>query len=312
MPTPIRTIFIGTPAFSVPTLEALINDKYFSIVGVVSQPDRPIGRKQIITPTPVKETAQQHGLTVFQPERISTILPELTALKPDLVVVVAYAQIIPETVLNLPTFGCINIHASLLPKYRGAAVLQAPIINGDSETGITIMKMDKTLDTGPIIIQEKIELSDHETPVTLAEKLAPLGAKMLPDALKRYISGELKPQSQNNKLASYVKTLNKEDGRIDWSHSAERIERQIRAMSPWPGTWSIWQGQILKITKVEHNQHLIEQYRQGEVFIDNNRLAVQCGIGNLIIERLQLEGKSEVSATEFLRGYSSIVHSVLT
>jgi methionyl-tRNA formyltransferase len=312
MPAPIRTIFIGTPAFSVPALEALLADRQFEVVAAVSQPDRPIGRRQLITPTPVKEAALKHGLTVLQPGKISDILPRLTELKPDVIVVVAYAQIIPEAVLNLPRYGCINIHASLLPKYRGAAVLQAPILSGDKETGVTIMKMDKSLDTGPIIFQAKVELDPEETPLTLAQKLAPLGAAILPDVLKRYVSGELKPQPQNNALASYVKTLTREDGRIDWSHSAVRIERQVRAMTPWPGTWTTWQGQILKITKVEHEPHHIEHYRHGEVFIDHGHLAVQCGIDSLIIERLQLEGKSGVSEAEFLRGYPEIVHTVLT
>ncbi|NTW22202.1 methionyl-tRNA formyltransferase [Candidatus Falkowbacteria bacterium] len=310
--TPIRTIFIGTPAFSVPTLEALVNDRDFDVVAVISQPDRPIGRKQIITPTPVKEAAAKYGLPIYQPEKISEILSQLTELKPDVIVVVAYAQIIPESVLNLPRYGCINIHASLLPKYRGAAVLQAPILHGDQETGVTIMKMDKSLDTGPVIFQAKIELDPEETPLTLADKLSPLGASILPDVLKRYISGELQPHQQNNELASYVKTLTKDDGRIDWSHSAHRLERQIRAMTPWPGTWTTWQGQILKITKVEHAPHRIEQYRHGEVFIDHGHMAIQCGIDSLIVERLQLEGKSAVSASEFLRGYPEIVHTVLT
>ncbi len=308
----IRTIFIGTPSFSVPTLEALLKDRNFDVVGVVSQPDRPIGRKQIITPTPVKEAALKAGIPVFQPEKISDILPELAGLKPDVIVVVAYAQIIPESVLNLPRHGCINIHASLLPKYRGAAVLQAPILHGDRESGVTIMKMDKSLDTGPIIFQAKVELDPEETPLTLAEKLAPLGAGILPEVLKHYISGELKLHPQDNEHASYVKTLTKEDGRIDWSHSAHRLERQVRAMTPWPGTWTTWQGQILKITKVEHEPHRIEQYRHGEVFIDHGHLAIQCGIDALIVERLQLEGKSEVSSSEFLRGYPEIIHQVLT
>lgn len=312
MPELIKTIFIGTPIFSVPALEALLGDRRFEVMAVISQPDRPAGRKQVIMPTPVKEAALKHGLTVFQPDKISSILDSLTELKPDVIVVVAYAQIIPESVLNLPRYGCINIHASLLPKYRGAAVLQAPILHGDKETGVTIMKMDKTLDTGPIIFQAKIELDPEETPITLAHKLAPLGAAILPDTLKRYVSGELKPQPQDNGSASYVKTLTREDGRIDWAHSAVRIERQVRAMTPWPGTWTTWQGQLLKIAKVEHEPHHIEHYRHGEIFIDHGHLAVQCGIDALIIERIQLEGKSEVSGDDFLRGHPEIAHTVLT
>ncbi|NTU98807.1 methionyl-tRNA formyltransferase [Candidatus Falkowbacteria bacterium] len=312
MKPPIRTIFIGTPAFSVPALEALLSDHDFNVVAVISQPDRPIGRKQEVTPTPVKQSALLAGVPVLQPEKIREIIPQISELKPEIIIVVAYAQIIPEELLRLPKFGCINIHASLLPKYRGASVLQAPILNGDKESGVTIMKMDKTLDTGPIINQAKINLEPDETPSTLAKKLSDLGASILTTTLKKFISGEFKAVPQNNSFSSYVKMLTKDDGRIDWNDSAENIERKVRAMMPWPGAWTTWDGQTLKITAVNKEIRRIEQYRPGEAFSDHGKLAIQCGIDALVVERLQLEGKSVMGSEEFLRGNAKILHQILT
>lgn len=308
----IRTIFIGTPSFSIEALKSLIKDPVFEIIAVISQPDKAVGRKKILTPTPVKIEAEKSGIRVMQPANISAINDELRALNPDLIVVIAYAQLIPEKILSIPKYGCINIHASLLPKYRGASVLQAPILNGDAESGITIMKMDKGLDTGPIISQAKIDLDKNETPISLAEKLSRLGADILIPSLKKYISGEIIPRKQDDEQANYVKTLTKEDGKIDWNDSSIVIERKVRAMKPWPGTWTVWNGKTIKIIDVEPDHHIINAYRTGTVFCDNGKMTVQTGINALIVKRLQLEGKNAMDSAEFLRGNKDILHAVLT
>jgi methionyl-tRNA formyltransferase len=308
----IRTIFIGTPTFALPSLEALAADPYFDIVGVITQPDRPVGRNQVMTQPPVKELAVKKGLPVLQPEKIRDFVAEIESLKPDLIVLVAYGQIIPKAILDIPRFGCINVHGSLLPKYRGAAVVQAPILNGDAETGVTVMMMDVGLDTGPILAQEKIRLEPDETAATLFPKIAHLGAQLLPKTLKRYIAGGIKLQPQNDALASYVKVLTKEDASIDWSKTATEIERLVRAMSPWPGAWTRWNSKVLKIAEVELAPLKINQYRPGQIFANNGRLAVQCGINSLVVKRLQLEGKTEMSSEDFLRGQSDIIHQILT
>lgn len=308
----IRTIFIGTPTFALPSLEALANDPYFNIVGVITQPDRPVGRNQVLTQPPVKELAIRRGLPVMQPEKIRDFVSEIENLKPDLIVLVAYGQIIPKAILDIPRFGCINVHGSLLPKYRGAAVIQAPIMNGDTETGVTVMLMDVGLDTGPILAQDKIKLEPNETAATLFPKIANLGAQLLPKTLKRYIAGGIKLQPQNDSLASYVKVLNKEDASIDWSKTATEIEHLVRAMSPWPGAWTRWNSKVLKISEVEMAPLKINQYRPGQTFVNNGRLAVQCGINSLVIKRLQLEGKTEMDSEDFLRGQNDIVHQILT
>jgi methionyl-tRNA formyltransferase len=308
----VRTIFIGTPTFALPSLEALANDPYFDVIGVITQPDRPVGRNQVLTQPPVKELARKMGLPVMQPEKIRDFVAEIESLKPDLIVLVAYGQIIPKAILDIPRFGCINVHGSLLPKYRGAAVIQAPILNGDAETGVTVMMMDVGLDTGPILAQEKIRLEPNETAATLFPKIAHLGAQLLPKTMKRYIAGGIKPQPQDDSLASYVKALNKEDASIDWSKTATEIERLVRAMSPWPGAWTRWNSKVLKIAEVELAPLKINQYRPGQTFVNNGRLAVQCGINSLVISRLQMEGKTEMSSEDFLRGQSEIIHQILT
>jgi methionyl-tRNA formyltransferase len=336
----IRTIFIGTSDFGIPAFRALIKDKQFEIVSVITQPDKPAGRKQILTPPPIKTEAQKYKIPVFQPERIADLQSKISAqggcasgaknLNPDIIIVIAYAQIIPEEILNLPKYGCVNVHGSLLPKYRGAACVQAAILNGDKQTGVTIIKMDKGLDTGPILWQDKINIESRDTAGALYEKLSLLGAKILPVAVKKYIAGEIKPIPQNNAKASYVKQLKKQDGLIDWSKSAVEIERFIRAMAPWPSAFSKiqssppeaghpWAEKLkvkseiknLKITEIEHQPLKINEYKIGEVFLHNNKLAVQCGKDALIIKKLQLEGKKEMKSEDFIKGNNWIIGSIL-
>lgn len=307
----IKTIFAGTPDFALPSLKALIEDNNFEVVAAITQPDKKVGRKQVLTSPPVKKTALDKNIPVLQPEDIRNIKDKLYKLDPDLIVVVAYGQIINEEILNLPKYGCFNLHGSLLPKYRGAAVIQAPILNGDEYSGVTVMKMDKGLDTGPILKQNKVKLDKEETCETLHDKLAEAGAKILPVALKKYINGELKLIEQPEDEASYTPKLKREHGQIDWSEGASVIERKVRALNPFPGTYTNLEGKNLKIKKVSGKILEINKYPAGQVFLFEENLAVQCGQNALIIERLQLEGKKEMAAKDFLAGHPDLEGSIL-
>ncbi len=315
----IRLIFMGTPDFAVPGLTSLIAAPDFEIIGVYTQSDKPVGRKQLLTPPAIKTTALQNNLKVFQPIKIKTTTEIIRSLKPDLIVVIAYGQIIPPDILDIPTYGCLNIHASLLPKYRGAACLNAPILNGDEETGITIMKMEAGLDTGPILKQEKIKLNGQETLETVHDKLAVLGADLLIPTLRDFLAEKIKPKEQDESQASYVKTLKKEDGRIDWKKTAIEIERSVRAYNPWPGTYTLMtpsDGQeseykIIKILKTEHQPLIINKYKIGEIFRENNKLMVQCGQDALTILKLQLAGGRASTAEEFICGHQDFIGHIL-
>jgi len=307
----IRTIFMGTPEFALPGLKSLIEAPDFDIVGVFAQTDKPVGRQQLLTPPPVKKLAQQHNLTIFQPEKIRTEVETIKNLQPDLIVVIAYGKIIPQEILDIPKYNCINVHASLLPKYRGAACLNAPILNGDKETGITIMQMEAGLDTGPILRQTKTNLHGQETLPLVHDKLAALAGEMLVTALRDWIQGKIKPQPQDNSQASYIKTLKKEDGKIDWSKPAIEIERMVRAFSPWPGTYSSYQNKIVKIIAVENKPLTVNNHKTGEIFLIDNKLAIQCGQEALVILKLQLEGKKIMNSAEFLRGNQNFISQIL-
>lgn len=320
MKNKIKTIFIGTPDFAVPSLRALIKDGDFDIIAAITQPDKKVGRKQILTPPPVKIEALKHNIPVAQPPKIINYQLQISELNPDIIIVIAYAQIIPESILKIPKYGIINIHGSLLPKYRGASCVQAAILNGDEKTGITIMKMDKTLDTGPILTQTEIGITPDDTTGSLYAKLSELGAEILAPALKKYIAEEIKPQAQNNAQASYVGLLKKQDGKIDWKKTAEEIEKFMRAMSPWPCAYAKIKNKkskikniflTLKIIEAENEPLKINKYKIGELFLYENKLAVQCGTDALIIKKLQLEGKKEMAAEEFLRGNKNLIGETL-
>lgn len=236
----IRIIFIGTPKFALPSLEALINDEQFDIIAVIAQPDKKVGRKQIVTSPVIKVLAEKNNIPVLQPQKISSSpwRDEILKLRPDIIVVAAYAQIIPRSILDIPAFGCINVHGSLLPRWRGASCIQAAIMNGDKKTGVTIIKMDAGLDTGPILAQTAVDILPTDTADSLYGKLAKLGAEMLIPTLKDYIAGKITPQPQDNSLPSYAGMLKKEDGKIDWLKTAVEIERFVRAMNPWPNAFA--------------------------------------------------------------------------
>jgi len=302
---------MGTPDFSLPGLQALIDAPHFDIVGVFTQPDKPVGRKQIVMAPPVKVLATEHKLAIFQPQKIKTATEIIKDLAPDIIVVIAYGQIIPPEILAIPQFGCINVHASLLPRYRGAACLNAPILNGDKETGVTIMQMDAGLDTGPILRQSKIELKGQETLEELHDQLSLLGAGILVTTLDDFIAKKITPQSQNNSLATYIKTLKKTDGKIDLNKSAQEIERMIRAYNPWPGTYVLNNNKTIKIIAVTNEVIKTQKNKIGELFLHNGQLAIQCGQDALLILKLQLEGGKIMKSEDWLRGNKDAIGLIL-
>lgn len=307
----IKIIFIGTPEFAVPSLKALAADKFFEILAVITQPDMPAGRGKKIVPPPIKITSFDLSLQLFQPQKINEVSKKIVELQPDLIIVIAYSQLIPKEILDIPKFGCLNLHASLLPKYRGAAVISAAILNEDKETGVTIIKMNEKLDKGPIIAQVKLKIKQDDTTGSLSNKLSVLGAELLIPIIKKYIIGKIKPRLQDEKEASFIKEIKKSDGLIDWSKTANYLERFIRAMSPWPSAWTWWNGKQIKIISAQKQTLAINSYKSGKVFIYNCGLTIQCGKDALIIKRLQLEGKKELSSQDFLRGQRDFVGAVL-
>jgi len=304
---------MGTPEFSLPGLKSLLAAPDIEIVGVFTQPDKPVGRRQILTPPPVKELAAQNKKPVFQPAKIKTEATTIRGLNPDLIVVIAYGKIIPAEILDIPTYGCLNVHASLLPKYRGAACLNAPILNGDSETGVTIMQMDAGLDTGPILRQAKIKLNGRENLADVHDALAALGAENLVPTIRDFIQGRIEPQIQAESAASYVKTLNKEDGKIDWTKTAKEIERIVRAYNPWPGAYTqiAADAKTIKILAVEHETIPSHSLKTGEISISDQKLIIQCGQDALSILRLQLSGGRPLTAADFLRGHKDLAGQIL-
>jgi len=307
----IKIIFMGTPDFGVPSLLSLINQ--VTILAVVTQSDKKVGRKQELSQSPIKKVALEHKIEVLQPEKIkgnAEFIRRVQNLQPDLIVVVAYGFLLPKEILNIPKYGVVNVHASLLPKYRGASPIQAAILNGDKKTGITIMLIDDKMDHGPILAQKQIAITNNDNFETLHDKLAQLGADLLLETLPKYISGEIKPVAQNEAEATYCKILTKEDGKIDWTKSAVEIERQVRAFTPWPGSFTYWDNNVLKILSASayaSTKLSLTASAVGEVLKINDGLAVACGKDALEVLELQLEAKKPMSAKEFLNGYPGIV-----
>lgn len=318
---PWRVVFFGTSDFPSPSLEALRADKDFEITLVVTQPDKPVGRSKQLMAPPVKRAALQMGLSVWQPESLKTAEAEdrLKKENADAFIVAAYGKILPQRLLDIPRMGCVNIHGSLLPLYRGASPVSAAIAAGEKETGVTIMKMDAKMDEGPIMATQRTPINDDDTTETLMGRLAELGAALLGPTLKLYLAGELTPKPQNSELATYTKILSREDGRIDWDRSAEEIERFVRAMKPWPEAWTMWKRGlkevklVLKAVSVMSATHKCDtEGRTGVVCsLSGRQLGVNCGTGSISIERLQLEGKAETDAASFMNGYSDFVGAKL-
>lgn len=309
----IRSIFMGTPDFAVPSLKSLIESNNFEIVSVFSQPDRPKGRNRKLSQPPVKELALKYSIPVFQPESIKDEIETIKKLKPDLIVVIAYGQILPTEILEIPEYKCINVHGSLLPKYRGSSCLNAPILNGDSQTGLSIMEMDKGMDTGAIIAQFPLQLNDESSLEYIHDSLSSLSAKVLPQTLLAYINNELKASPQDESLASYVNLIKKSDGKIDWNDSAIKIERQVRAYHPWPGAFTYNKdSKRIKIIKAKVLEKDSENKASvGEVYELNNNIAIRCGQNSLIILELQLEGAKAMSSSQFLSGHPDIIGQIL-
>jgi methionyl-tRNA formyltransferase len=291
---------MGSPDFAVPTLEALA--RRYPLVGVVTQPDRPAGRGQALVPPAIKEAALRLGIPIIQPEklRLPEAMAQLQAWAPDLIVVAAFGQILRPAVLDLPRYGCINVHGSLLPRGRGAAPIQASILAGDQETGITIMKMDPGVDTGPILSQRAIQITPDDTGGTLFTKMAPLGAELLLETLPRYLSGELVPRPQPDKGATYAPMLKKEDGLLNFTRPAIELERRARAFNPWPGTWLDWNGSPLKVLRARVSGE--KSPGAGYRLIVEGRPAIGTGEGILIMEEVQPAGKKPMPGRAFLTG----------
>jgi methionyl-tRNA formyltransferase len=298
---------MGTPDFAVPALNALIETagpETWQVVAVVTQPDRPSGRGKKLTPPPVKERAQAAGLPVLQPEKLRRdVVEQLAAFQPDLIVVAAFGQILRKRLLNLPPHGCLNIHASLLPRWRGAAPVAAAIKAGDAETGVTLMKMDPGLDTGPMLAKRAIPITPHHTTETLTSALAHLGAELLIEALPAVLAGQLEPQPQDDSQATLASRLQKEEGQIDWSLPAEQIERTIRAFSPWPGTFTPSPRGLIKILEATIAPASIAAGREpGTLFKHKKQPYVATGSGAVRLITVQPAGKRAMPALAMLNG----------
>lgn len=310
----MRVVFMGTPFFALPSLEKLLAHGH-QVVGVITQPDRPRGRGKKIQPPPVKELALSHGLAIYQPLHVKEpgFLDTLSRLQPEVIIIVAFGQIIPLQIISLPPYGCINLHASLLPKYRGAAPIHRAIINGETKTGVTTMFINEKLDEGDILLQETIPIREEDNTGTLHDRLAKQGANLLVKTLVLLVQGHLKPQPQDHSQASFAPPLRREDEIIDWSKPARAIFNQTRGMNPWPGAKTTWDKRTLKIYRVEINKpeinpelHPITKLNllPGQVLIasPDKGLLVQTGEGQVWIMELQAEGGKRLTIQDFLRG----------
>jgi len=290
---------MGSPDFSLPALQALADA--YHVVGVVTQPDRASGRGRELKSPPVKSLAQELDIPMMQPEKLRQpeAMEQLRQWNPDLIVVAAFGQILKKDVLFLPRFGCINVHASLLPRWRGASPIQAAILHGDEETGITTMKMDVGLDTGPMLSQKSIRLTREDTADSVFEKLSHLGADLLIETLPDYLSGKLQPVPQPEEGVTYAPMIKKEDGQLDFTHPADELERRVRAFNPWPGAFMDLDGMLLKV----HRAHVEDgKAEAGQRLIYEDQPAVGAGSGLLILDEVQPAGKKSMSGKSFLAG----------
>ena len=302
----MRIVYMGTPDFAVNPLRALAEAGY-EVVGVVTQPDKPKGRGKTMMSTPVKEEALKHGYPVYQPVKVREpeFMETLKALKPDIIVVAAFGQIIPGSILELPKFGCINIHASLLPKYRGAAPIQQAVIDGEKESGVTIMKMGTGLDTGDMISKIVVPITPSETGGSLFDKLAEAGAKLLIKTLPHIFDGTAVYEKQPEESPTpYAGMITKQMGKIDFSKSAKELERLVRGLNPWPSAFTFWNGKTLKVweSSVAEDTDASGLEPGTVVKTDKNGIYVACGQGVLVLSQVQLEGKKRMDADAFLRG----------
>ncbi len=307
----MRIIFMGTPDFSVGTLNALIEAGH-EIVLAVTQPDKPKGRGKAMQYTPVKEAALEHGIEVYQPKRVreKECVEYLRTFHPDMIVVVAFGQILPKEILDMPKYCCVNVHASLLPKYRGAAPIQWAVINGEKVTGVTTMRMDEGLDTGDMIMKTEVPLREDETGGSLFERLALEGAKLCVKTMEAIEKGTAVYTPQDHAQATHTTMIKKQMGIIDWSMGARQIECLIRGLNPWPSAYTMLEGRTLKIWKAKTNEEN-KQVLPGTVTeVTKKEIYVQTGNGQLILEEIQLEGKKRMTAEAFLRGKAILEETV--
>lgn len=332
-----KIVFIGTPEFGEIILEKLIKHMPsfvlsphmpsfvlcfrgpFQPILVITAPDRPAGRDQILTPPPVKVLAEKYKIPVLQPEKIGNMKHRIEVKNPDFIVVAAYGQILPKEILEIPKYGCLNLHPSLLPRWRGPSPIQYTILAGDEETGVTIILMDEKMDHGPIIANSKKQIANGKiTYKELERELAELGGQLLVETIPKWLRGEIRPFSQDESRVTYSKILKRGDGKVDWSKSAKELERQIRALNPWPGSYCLWpkkdKERKLKILKANFS---IQKSHgpfgiRGKTFLaPDNEIAVQTGKDFLVIEELQLEGKKPITSGEFLRGHPDFIGTIL-
>ena len=302
----MRVVFMGTPDFAVGTLEALLQSRH-QVVAVVTQPDKPKGRGKAMQFTPVKEVAVREEIPVLQPKKVREpeVVEEIRQFHPDVIVVVAFGQLIPKAILDMPQYGCVNVHASLLPKYRGAAPIQWAVIDGEEKSGVTTMQMDEGLDTGDMLLTEEVVLDPQETGGSLFDKLSEVGAGLLLKTLDDLEAGNIHPQKQPaESTTAYAAMLTKKMGEIDWTQSAVQIERLVRGLNPWPSAYTHLGQKTLKIWRAAVRTSMKQEKEPGTVIlIDKKHFGVQTGDGMLEILELQLEGKKRMDADAFLRGY---------
>lgn len=300
----MKIVYFGTPEFAVGPLEALLAAGH-TVTAVVTQPDRPRGRGGRTQETPVKACAMRHNIPVFQPVKVKA--PEaveiLKGFEADVFVVAAFGQILSMEILKMPKFGCLNIHASLLPAYRGSAPIQWVILNGEAKSGVTIMQMDAGIDTGDMLLKAAVDIAPEETDETLCCKLAEAGSRLIVEALAKLEKGELVPEKQNDEESSYVKMLTKSMGQIDWQKAAAEIDRRIRGLYSWPGAYTFWQGKLLKIRKACVSQDTADGEAGTVSSVTKEAIMVNTGEGKLILQEVQLEGKKRMPVKDFLLGY---------
>ena len=304
----MRIVFMGTPDFAVPVLSRLMEAGH-EIAAVYSQPDRPAGRGRKLVPTPTKRFAEEYGIEVRQPKslRSEAECAGLASLSPEVVVVAAYGLFLPPEALEIPPLGCLNIHPSLLPRYRGPSPVVSAIINGGDETGVTIMKLDEGMDSGPILAQKQVPIDERDTGPELTRRLFDLGANLLAETLPGWASGSIQASPQDESQATFTTLVKKEDGEIDWTDNAERIARMVRAYEPWPGTFTYWDGKLLKILDATSTAGSASP---GHVVgLNDGGIGIGTGDGVLAVDRLQMEGRRPSDAQDFVRGYPNFLGS---
>ncbi|MEE0857852.1 MAG: methionyl-tRNA formyltransferase [Acutalibacteraceae bacterium] len=296
----MNVVYMGTPEFAVLPLEAIINAGH-TVTGVFTQPDKPKGRGYVLTPPPVKECALKYNIPVFQPKSMKDgeALGILKELNPDIIVVVAFGKLLPKDILDLPEYGCVNVHASLLPKYRGAGPIQWCVLNGEAETGVTTMKMAEGLDTGDMLLKASTKIGENETAGELHDRLSQLGASLIVDTITALENNEVTPQKQDDSLSNYAPMLTKDLCKIDWSKSANEIHNQVRGLNPWPIAVASVNGKRVKI----YSTTISDKAGEAGKVVCEKPLTVACGNGSLVINELQPEGKKRMNSQDFVRGY---------